>query len=123
MLGIGLGGDDEEDVDPQAARIVARMRHIMLGSMAVMLLGIVVVLGVIVYRTLNLKPAAVSGGPEAPVAAATRLPPGSRILATTSDGQRLYVTVETPDGAEAIEVFDAAALTWRGRIALVPPRP
>jgi hypothetical protein len=45
------------------------------------------------------------------------------VIAIASDGQRLYVTVETPDGAEAIEAFDAATLKPRGRLPLVPPRP
>jgi N-acyl-D-aspartate/D-glutamate deacylase len=118
MLGIGLD-DEDDDLDPAAARLVLRMRRIMVGSMAVMFLGIVAVLAVVVYRSFAQRP---STAPPA-AAAMPSLPAGSRVIAIASDGQRLYVTVETPDGAEAIEAFDAATLKPRGRLPLVPPRP
>jgi hypothetical protein len=118
MLGIGLD-DDDDGLDPAAARLVLRMRRIMVGSMAVMFLGIVAVLAVVVYRSFVTRPVAAARGAASPPA----LPPGTRVVTTAADGQRLYVTVETPDGAQAVEVFDAATLAPRGRLALVPPRP
>jgi hypothetical protein len=45
------------------------------------------------------------------------------VLGTSADGRRLYVTVATPDGAEAVLVFDAASHAYRGRIAVVPAHP
>ncbi|HVV42739.1 MAG TPA: DUF6476 family protein [Nitrobacter sp.] len=116
MLGIGLD-DEDDDLDPAAARLLIRLRRIMVGSMAVMFLGIVAVLAVVVYRSF------LAGAAAPTVTPLPSLPSGSHVVATATDGRSLYVTVETPDGAEAIEIFDVATLKPRGRLPLVPPRP
>jgi hypothetical protein len=41
---------------------------------------------------------------------------GTKITGTTSDGKRLFVTVEAENGRQMIHVFDATTLAYRGRI-------
>jgi hypothetical protein len=109
----------EEDEDPKVGRMLRRMRLVMVVSMVVLLAGMAAVVSVIIYR-IAAQPATPAPNEAVSVPA---LPAGSRILGTTADGRRLYVTVATPDGAEAILEFDAATRAFRGRIPLVPAHP
>ena len=113
-----LEGQGEEE-DPRVGHMLRRLRLIMVVSMVVLLAGMVAVLSVIIYR-IAAAPATPARGSAAAMPA---LPAGSRVRGTAADGRRLYVTVATPDGAEAILVFDGASRAYRGRIAVVPARP
>ena len=120
--------DDEDGVvedDPRAARIVRRMRIFVGISTAIMLIGFMLVMSVIVWRLVKRDaPApAESAGAAAPGGLIGTLPigAGARITGTSSDGQRLFVTVEGQDGRQTIQVFDAASLAYRGRIEGLAP--
>ena len=121
--------EDEEratEDDPRAARIVQRMRLFVGVSTAIMLIGFMLVMSVIVWRLVK------RDAPAAAESAAVVTPPGgllgtlpiaagARIAGTSSDGQRLFVTVEGQDGRQSIQVFDAASLAYRGRIEGLAP--
>ena len=114
--------DQVEEDDPRVSHMLRRLRRTMMVAMVVPLIGMAVVVLVILYRIMQ-RPA--TPAPEAAqqsAGPAPTLPAGSRIAGTTADGSRLYVTVTTPDGAQAILVYDAASRAYRGRIAVVPPQ-
>jgi hypothetical protein len=116
--------------DARAAAIIRRMRLFFGLSFGVMLLGFVLMGVVLVYRAI--RPAAPAGPPvaaapaAAPVAAplvhTLALPAGARLVQTTADGPHLYLTVQTPGGAQSVYAFDAETLAYRGRIDLAPAR-
>jgi uncharacterized membrane protein len=121
--------EDEEraaEDDPRAARIIRRMRLVVGVSTAIMLIGFMLVMSVIVWRLVKRDAPA---GTESAATASTpggligTLPigAGARITGTSSDGQRLFVTVEGQDGRQSIQVFDAASLAYRGRIEGLAP--
>src|SRR5262249_18349414 len=97
----------EKPLDPAAARIVAKVRWLMLISGFATVLGIAVVIGVIGYRFLR------SEGSVADMTA--MLPKGARIVSTAVAGDRIAVTVEVA-GAIEIDTFDLATLKPRGRL-------
>ena len=99
--------DDERPLDPAAARIVAKVRWLMLISGFATVLGIAVVIGVIGYRFSR------SEGSVADMTA--MLPKGARIVSTTIAGDRIAVTVEAA-GAFEIHTFDLHTLKPRGRL-------
>jgi uncharacterized membrane protein len=121
--------EDEEGAvedDPRTARIVRRMRIFVGVSTAIMLVGFVLVMSVIVWRVVK------RDAPAEGESAAVSVPPGgligtlpigagARITGTSSDGQRLFVTLEGQDGRQTIQVFDAASLAYRGRIEGLAP--
>jgi len=112
--------DDEKPLDPAAARIVAKVRMLMMIAGATMLIGIGAIFAVIGYRVFRSEgsapaPAAVSTAAMAEVTAS--LPRGSRITAVTVGGDRLAVTVETGTGTE-IRLFELATLRPTGRLRL-----
>jgi hypothetical protein len=102
---------DETQLDPAQARIVQRLRRMMLFSSLLMGGGILAVFGVIGYRiSMGAEKAAV---PESIVT----LPKGSRIVSTSVADGRIVVTVENGDATE-LHLFDLGTLAPRGTITL-----
>jgi hypothetical protein len=76
---------DDEPLDPAAARMVARVRALMLIAGLTTALAIAAVLGVIGYRLLTMQGgAAPSAGPAPDVTVA--LPKGARVVSTAAAG-------------------------------------
>src|SRR5271165_5518313 len=69
--------DDEAPLDPAAARIVAKVRWLMLIAGATTLVAVAAVIGVIGYRVMRLE-----GSAAAPADVTALLPKGARIVAT-----------------------------------------
>jgi hypothetical protein len=99
--------DDEKPLDPAAARIVAKVRWLMLLSGFATMLGIAVVIGVIGYRFFRIE------GSAADMTAL--LPKGARVVSTTVAGDRIVVTVDVAGSVE-VHTFDLNTLKPRGRL-------
>ena len=110
--------DDDDKPDPDAARMIARARSLMLIAGLTTMLAIAAVLGVIGYRVLALP----QGAPAATGAMAevtATLPKGARVLSTAAAGDRIAVTVDV-GGAIEIRTFDLRSLKPVGRLQLKP---
>jgi hypothetical protein len=103
-----LSADDEAPFDPAAARIVAKVRWLMLIAGATTLLAIAAVIGVIGYRVFKAE-----GSASADVTAL--LPKGARVIATAVAEDRIAVTLDV-GGAIEIRTFDAKTLRPTGRL-------
>jgi hypothetical protein len=101
----------EEKLDPAAARIVAKVRWLMLISAATTCLAIAAVIGVIGYRVFKFE-----GSAGADVTAL--LPKGARVTATALAEDRIVVTLDI-GGAIEIRTFDAKTLKPIGRLKFV----
>jgi hypothetical protein len=102
--------DDDAPLDPAAARMVARVRWLMLISGLTTLVAIAAVLGVIGYRLFKAE-----GSAAAPAEATALLPKGARIVSTAVAEDRIVVTIEAA-GAIEIRTFDARTLRPTGRL-------
>jgi hypothetical protein len=102
-----LSEDDEKPLDPAAARIIAKVRWLMLISGLATVLGIAVVIGVIGYRFSRSEGSVVD--------MTAMLPKGARIVSTAVAGDRIAVTVEAAGNFE-IHTFDLNTLKPRGRL-------
>jgi hypothetical protein len=104
-----MSADDEKPLDPAAARLVSRIRLMMVISALTTLFAIIAVLGVVSYRLLR------SEG-SAPVSDMTAmLPKGARIVATAVAVDRIAVTVDV-NGSLEIRTFDLRTLKQTGRL-------
>jgi hypothetical protein len=102
--------DDEEPIDPAAARMVAKVRWLMLISGVTTLVAIAAVIGVIGYRLFKAE-----GSAAASADVTALLPKGARIVSTAVAEDRIVVTVDT-GGAIEIRTFDARTLKPAGRL-------
>jgi hypothetical protein len=102
--------EEEQPLDPAAARIVARVRWLMLISGATTALAIAAVIGVIGYRVFKSE-----GSGAAPADVIAQLPKGARIVSTAVAGDRIAVTVDV-GGAIEIRTFDLRTLKPAGRL-------
>jgi hypothetical protein len=101
--------DDEKPLDPAAARIVSRIRLMMVISALTTLFAIVAVLGVVSYRLLR------SEGSTTVSDMTAMLPKGARIVATAVAEDRIAVTVDV-NGTLEIRTFDLRTLKQTGRL-------
>ena len=100
--------DDEAPLDPAAARIVSKVRWMMLISGATTLVAIAAVVGVIGYRVFKAEG-------SAPAEITALLPKGARVIATAIAEDRIAVTIDV-GGAIEIRTFDAKTLKPAGRL-------
>jgi hypothetical protein len=103
-----LSADDEAPLDPAAARMVAKVRWLMLIAGATTLLAIAAVIGVIGYRVFKAE-----GSAAADVTAL--LPKGARVISAAVAEDRIAVTLDV-GGAIEIRTFDAKTLKPTGRL-------
>jgi hypothetical protein len=101
--------DDEKPLDPAAARIVAKVRWLMLISSLTAFVGVAAILGVIGYRVFK------SEGSVAAADVTALLPKGARIVTTAVAEDRIAVTLDV-GGAIEIRTFDLKTLRQIGRL-------
>ncbi len=102
--------DADEPIDPATARLVARMRRLMLISGLTTLVGIAAVLGVIGYRVLKNEERT-----AAPADVIALLPKGARILSTAANDHHIVITIET-GGTIEIRSFNLKTMLPEGRL-------
>jgi hypothetical protein len=105
--------DDEKELDPAAARIVANVRRLMVISGLTTLLAVFAVLGVIGYRLFRAE------GSAPPAEYSAVLPKGARVVSMAVAGDRIVVAVEIA-GTLEIHTFDAVTLKPAGRLTFAP---
>ena len=106
--------DDDKPLDPEAARIVAKVRRLMMIASATTFVAVAVVLIVIGYRVFHL-----GGSPPPVMEAAAALPAGTKVISSAVGDGRIVLTVEIA-GASELRIYDLNTLKPVGRIPLAP---
>jgi hypothetical protein len=99
----------DEPVDPEAARLAAKVRWLMLISALTTVIAVGAVLAVIGYRVFKAE------GSAAAVDVTAALPKGARVISTAVADGRIAVTIDTGSGIE-VRTFDAKSLQPVGRL-------
>ena len=107
-----MSDDAEKPLDPQAARIVAKVRRLMLIASLTTFIAVAIVLGVIGYRVFRGE-----GRVQAAPGAEMPWPNGARIVSSAMNDERLALTIETPNGLE-VRFFDLRTFKPIGRLPL-----
>ena len=107
-----MSDDAEKPLDPQAARIVAKVRRLMLIASLTTFIAVAIVLGVIGYRVFRGE-----GRVQAAPGAEAPWPVGARIVSSAMNDERLALTIETPNGIE-VRFFDLRTFNPIGRLPL-----
>ena len=100
------------EADPDAARVLTKVRRLMVISLAFTGLAIAAVLSVIGYRVFSGE-----GSRAAPADVSAKLPRGARVVATNIANDRLVLTIEVETRTE-LHLFDVQTLQPRGRLRL-----
>jgi hypothetical protein len=107
--------NDEKTLDPEGARIVAKVRRLMMIASLTTFIAVAVVIGVIGYRVFR------GEGRVQPISAVSpTLPAGAKVLSSAIGEGRLVLTVDI-NGAIELLSFDLNTLTPLGRTRLTPP--
>jgi len=109
-----MAGEEEKPLDPQAARIVAKVRWLMMIASLTTFVAVAAVLGVIGYRFFK-------GGERVPAVpdVSAALPADARVLSSAIGDGRLVLTIEV-NGAIELLSFDLNTLRPVGRTRLGP---
>ena len=107
-----MSDDAEKPLDPQAARIVAKVRRLMIIASLTTFTAVAIVLGVIGYRVFRGE-----GRVQAAPGAEMPWPNGARIVSSAMNDERLALTIETPSGLE-VRFFDLRTFKPIGRLPL-----
>lgn len=124
----GIHDEEEKPLDPAVENIRRRMVRLLVISISIMMIGLMAVLAAIVYK-INSR----DDSPPVPtivkqqsadkaVANATfgkiQLPKSGRLVASSLNGNRLLLTVET-DGKKQLLIFDMVTATIVARYDIV----
>jgi hypothetical protein len=105
--------DDEPPLDPAAARMVARVKWLMVISGLTTMIAIAAVIGVIGYRVFRGDLGV--GGAVTAAEYTALIPRGARVTATAVVEDRIVVTLDA-GGATEIRTFDLRSLRPIGRL-------
>ena len=109
---------EEKPLDPEAARIVAKVRRLLVIVSATTFIAVAAVLGVIGYRVFNWEGRA----PASSFADVTQaLPAGAKVISTAISDNHILVTVEI-GGMTELHTFDPDTLQPLGRLRLETKR-
>ncbi|MFK5977730.1 MAG: fimbrial protein [Rhizobiaceae bacterium] len=110
--------DEEKPLDPAVERVRKRMLRMMIVSVGIMLVGLMAVLGAIVYKLgqygKETTPAAASSTPldvpeSAGIIGQIDIPEGAKILSATKDGQQILLTLQLANGQQQLWLYDIAS--------------
>jgi hypothetical protein len=104
-----MSNPNDDDLDPEAARFLSRVRWLMMIAGATTLIAVAAVIGVIGYRVSRMDGSAATE-------ATALLPKGARVVATAVTEDRLVVTLDIA-GATEIRTFDLRTLKQVGRLS------
>jgi hypothetical protein len=107
-----MSGETEKPLDPEAARVVAKVRRLMMIATMTTFIAVAAVIVVIGYRVFRGEERVQS----APAMSAT-LPAGAKVLSSAIGEGRLVLTVEI-NGAIELLSFDLNTLKPLGRVRL-----
>ena len=111
--------DEDDKLTSAQARIIARVRWLMLISGFATVLGIAVVVTVVSYRVFRTGeragPAPGRASSPVPVQATARLPRGARVVSISTAGDRIVVIIDM-GGTPEVRIFDAKTLNPEGRL-------
>ncbi|MGQ7794186.1 fimbrial protein [Faunimonas sp. B44] len=116
--------EEEPPLDPAAERVRQKLARLLLGSLGVMLLGLIAVFAAIVYKIGGGDRAAVPQesavlSPEQAIAGEVRLPAGAEIRHLALEGRTALLHVVEADGTAALVLLDLETGRAFGRHVII----
>ena len=116
MANVDENDVDEKPLDPEVEKVRRKMVRLLAVSIGIMFIGVMAVLGAIVYRLAN-DPA--EGDPSQIASREISLPAGFTVEDVALDGSRvLFYGADGDDGARRALIFDTASGTLAADITV-----
>jgi hypothetical protein len=106
----------EEELTPEQAQLIARVKRLMALPLLIMAAGFLTVFGVIGYRLYFKTPPR----PSPTIERVMNLPRGARVISTTVNDGKIVVTVET-GGVTEVLMYDLTTMQPTGRFIIKTP--
>jgi hypothetical protein len=103
--------EDEKPLDPAVEAVRKRLARLLGVSITIMMVGLLAVLGAIVYRLQDRTP-------QMQADAAITLPQGATIIGEDLDGDRILLRLKLANGAEMLAIHSASDGALLGRLAI-----
>jgi hypothetical protein len=115
--------EDEKPLDPVMENVRKKMVRLLLTSLGIMMVGLMAVLGAIVYKINSGGGGVAAVRTEIPsdgavIAGSIALPKGAWVNGQSLSGNRISLDVTLQGGARQIVVYDMASLKIVARFAL-----
>ena len=110
---------DEKPLDPEQARIIAKVRRLMTIVGIATFVALAAVLGLIGYRVFSLGDSAPEVASKALADVTAAVPAGARLIATDIGEDRIVLTLDIA-GVTELRIFDLETLQPLGRLRLEP---
>jgi hypothetical protein len=107
-----MSGDAEKPLDPEAARVVAKVRRLMMIATMTTFIAVAAVIAVIGYRVFRAEERV-----QAAQSVSAMLPAGTKVLSSAIGDGRLVLTVEVNGTIELLS-FELNTLKPLGRVRL-----
>jgi hypothetical protein len=107
-----MSGETEKPFDPEAARVVAKVRRLMMIATMITFIAVAAVIAVIGYRVLKGEERV-----QALQSVSATLPAGTKVLSSSIGEGRVVLTIEV-NGAIELLSFDLNTLKPLGRVRL-----
>jgi hypothetical protein len=100
------------------SQIMRALKTLVIGMAVLIVAGLSVVVVTLILRAGDSGPATAPGTPAPPAEARIVLPAGAEIAESRLEGDRLLLRLRHADGAETMEIFEAATGRRLTRIAI-----
>jgi hypothetical protein len=90
--------EDEKPLDPAIEAVRKRLARLMVVSIGIMMVGLLAVLGAIVYKTTGRAEISATGGTFV-------IPQGATVIDQSLDGDRIALRVRDNNGSQTIMLF------------------
>jgi hypothetical protein len=105
--------DEEKPLDPAIEAVRKRLARLMVVSVGIMMVGLLAVLGAIVYKASGPSQIAIANGTLA-------IPAGMTVIDQSLDGDRIALRLKSADGAETIMLYSLVNGIATGTWPIVP---
>jgi hypothetical protein len=91
--------EDEKPLDPAIEAVRKRLARLMVVSIGIMMVGLLAVLGAIVYKAYGIPSSTIA------LQGTFAIPAGMSVVDQSLDGDRIALRLKSADGTEAIMLF------------------
>jgi hypothetical protein len=102
---------DEKPLDPKVEEIRRRMMRLMVISIGIMMIGLMSVLGAIIYKfsqadTEDKPPREIATDTNQTIAKDIQLPEGATLVSADLDGNNILLTLKLNDGKRQLAIYN-----------------